>query len=106
MKAKIKDDIYYEIIEVDNQKDFPEQPSKDMLYYGQAVHYLQQIYLWSALPLSQKRQTLKHELAHAFIQHHALSNLENYSEETLCDFVGSFGEEIITICNEYFKEVK
>ena len=64
MKVKIKNYIY-EIIEVDeNDNDFFE--NGNLKLYGQTIYEKQLIKIYKNLPLTRKRDTLIHELTHAF----------------------------------------
>lgn len=72
--------------------------------YGTCHHNRNMIYLDETLTLERKKQTLKHELTHAFISSFLLEQRETYTEEMLCEFVAIYSEKINEIVENYFKE--
>lgn len=74
--------------------------------YGACHHSINMIFLDETLQLERKKQTLRHELAHAFIGSFLLELRETYTEEMLCEFVAIYSEGINKIVEEYFKEKK
>lgn len=103
MKVKIKD-YEYEIIEVDDtDKDF--KTNEGLLLYGQTNYEHQTIKLYkNALPV-RKRQTLIHELTHAFMDIYLASQhiKDKFDEEDICCFMASYSEDILKIVNAYFR---
>lgn len=73
-------------------------------YLGLIDYVKQKILIVKNLSKEQKKNTLKHELTHAFIWAYGFANLETFNVETICDFVGIYGEQIVSIANEYFTE--
>lgn len=49
------------------------------------------------------RETLVHELVHAFIMTYAISNKQFRDEEFICEFIAVYGEEIQKLANELMK---
>lgn len=71
---------------------------------GVADTYSHTITLSADLIFDEKYSTLCHELAHAFNYETQVQEIENFSEEMLCNFVGVYGRKIILIAEEYFAE--
>ena len=76
----------------------------DTCCLGVTYYKEQKIYLCHGMEEDGKRQTLGHELAHAFIYATQVGNKENYTHEELCDFVGIYQDDIHKIVDDYFKE--
>ena len=72
--------------------------------YGTCHHHMNMIFLDEFLPYERKKQTLRHELTHAFISSYLLEQRETYTEEMLCEFVSIYSEGINKIVEDYFKE--
>ena len=106
MKVKIKD-YEYEIIECD-KTDSDIYNSGEVKYYGRTFYMSQVIKIYKYLSPIRKRQTLIHELTHAFLDVYLAgqSLTGKYNEEDVCCFMGTYSEDILRIVNEYFnKEV-
>lgn len=108
MKIKIKD-YEFNIIEVDKtDKDFVK--NDELMLYGQTIYENQTIKIYKDLPLIRKRQTLIHELTHAFMDVYLASYhiKDKFDEEDICCFMGTYSEDILKIVNNYFlsKEVE
>jgi len=104
MKIKIKN-YDYEIIEVDNtDKDFME--NGDLKLFGQTIYSKQLIKLYKDLPFPRKRETLIHELTHAFYDVYLNSYhiKDKFDEEDIACFMGTYSEDILNIVNDYFKK--
>lgn len=103
MKIKIKD-FEYEIIEVDEtDKDFFDNNELKLL--GQTIYEKQLIKIYKNSKPLRKRQTLIHELTHAFYDVYLSSYhiKDKFDEEDICCFMGSYAEDILNIVNDYFK---
>lgn len=104
MKVKIKD-YEYTIIEVDNTDgDF--YKNGDLRLYGQTRYVDQIIKIYKDLSPIRKRQTLIHELTHAFLDVYLAGQVltNKYNEEDVCCFIATYSEDILRIVNEYFKQ--
>ena len=83
-------------------------PTKEMpyigdekLYFGLTKYLEQEIYINSELSVQQERQTLIHELTHAFMNVYGFGAItENIPIEIMCDFIGCYGDDIIKVANE------
>lgn len=105
MKVKIKN-FDYEIIEVDyTDKDFVE--NGELKLFGQTIYSEQLIKIYKNIPMSRKRETLIHELTHAFFDVYLQSYhiKDKFDEEDVACFMGTYSEDILKIVNNYFKEV-
>lgn len=71
--------------------------------YGTCKYHTQEICLDSSLKKSKKYQTLKHELAHAFISCHLLEQKKSYSEEEMCEYVALYADNIVEIASHYME---
>lgn len=103
MKIKIKD-YNFNIVEVDDSDtDFVKD--KDLVLYGQTIYPKQIIKIYKDLLPTRKRQTLIHELTHAFMDVYLASQhiKDKFDEEDICCFIASYGEDILKIVNDYFK---
>lgn len=103
MFIKIKN-YQYEIIEVDNtDKDF--YVDNDLKLYGQMNYENQVIKLYKNLSYARKRETLIHELTHAFFDVYLGSYhiKDKFDEEDICHFMGAYAEKILKIVDKYFE---
>lgn len=106
MKFKIKN-YEYEIKEVDDtEKDFFTN-NNELRIYGQTDYEKQLIRIYKDLPYQRKRDTLIHELTHAFHDVYLASQhiKDKFDEEDICCFMASYGESILKIVEDYFKGV-
>lgn len=103
MKVKIKD-YEYTIIEVDD-KDTDFVKDNNLELYGQTIFEKQLIKIYKDLPPIRKRQTLIHELTHAFYDVYLASYhiKDKFDEEDIACFMGTYSEDILKIANNYFK---
>lgn len=102
MKVKIKD-YEYTIEEVDEtNKDFMKE--EGLVLYGQTIYSQQLIQLYKNLTPIRKRQTLIHELVHAFHDVYLASQhvKDKYDEEDICCFMATYSEDILKIVDAYF----
>lgn len=103
MEIMIKDYIY-QIIEVDDtDTDFVRD--NNLALYGQTIYEKQLIKIYKDLPPIRKRQTLIHELTHAFYDVYLSSYhiKDKFDEEDICCFMATYSEDILKIVNDYFK---
>ena len=99
MKVKIKN-YEFLIIEV-NAFEVTENVE---FAYGQTDHVHQIIRINQELQPEQKRQTLIHELTHAFMQVYGFGQItEQVPVEIMCDFMGCYADDIIKIADSYEK---
>lgn len=104
MIIKIKD-YDYRIEEVDeNYKEFFND-EKELIFYGRTIYEKQLIQLYKHLNSKRKRDTLIHELTHAFYDVYLNSYhiKDKFDEEDICSFMASYSEMIIDIANRYFE---
>lgn len=107
MKFKINN-REWEIIEVDEQviidKLQKQEEYKIIFANGLTDFQYLKIYLNVNLPVDQKRQTLLHELMHCYIRTFIhLPQIEEASEEVICDISANSHDIIQEIVNKYFK---
>jgi Zn-dependent peptidase ImmA (M78 family) len=102
-KIKIKD-FTWKIYETENEfcdllYNYEEQR---LVNYGITDYENQEITIWGKLPPERKRNTLIHELTHAFIDVYWQGHDKDYNEEEVCCFFGTYGEDILKVVNNYF----
>lgn len=95
--------IEYEILEVNTCDE-------NLKVYGDyrwgVCNYIQRkIHLWKELSIVNKRQTLIHEITHAFIEAYGFIQVK-FNDEIVCDFVAAYLYKIEEIVNDYFKKIK
>ena len=103
MKFKIKN-YEYEIKEVDDtEKDFFTSDN-ELKIYGQTDYVKQLIRIYKDLPCQRKKDTLIHELTHAFHDVYLAGQhiKDKFDEEDICCFIASYGEDILKIVEDYF----
>lgn len=103
-KIKIKD-FNWTIWETNNEfnENLYSQEEGRLVNYGITDYENQEITIWSDLPYERKRNTLIHELVHAFIDVYWQGHSKEFNEEEVCCFFGSYGDDILKIVNSYFK---
>lgn len=103
MKIKIKD-YEYEIIEVDDDYKPFFADNGDLQLYGQTEYLEQKIRIYKHLNETRKRDTLIHELTHAFHDVYLSSQhiKDKFDEEDICYFMATYSENILEIVNDYF----
>ena len=97
MKVKINNQTYT-IKEVD---DIGLISNESENIWGQCKYEDCEILIKKSLNLIRKKETLYHELTHAFMFEYGLSQA-NLTSEIVCDFIGAFGERMTEIVNKYF----
>lgn len=95
--------ILYQIKTVDN-KELNRHQDEDNSVIGLTDCIDQIIYLDKDLKKERMKQTLIHELTHAYINECYPSEI--FDEEDLCNFIAIYSEDILTEANRIYKEVK
>lgn len=103
MKVFIKN-FEWEIIEVGDEDKAFFNEDDNLQLYGQTIYEKQLIKIYKDLPYIRKRETLIHELTHAFYDTYLSSQhiKDKFDEEDICCFMGTYAEDIIRIANDYF----
>jgi len=105
MKIKIKN-YEWEIIEVDDtDKDFV--VDSEIRLFGQTIYSKQLIKLYRDIPITRKRETLIHELTHAFYDVYLNSYhiKDKFDEEDIACFMATYSEDILKIVDNYFNRL-
>lgn len=97
----IVNNFEFEILEVSG-KDDNLKVSNDYRW-GICDYEQRKIFLWKDLSFANKKQTLIHEVTHAFIEAYGFIQV-NFTDEIVCDFVAAHLSEIQRIVNNYFVE--
>lgn len=104
MKVKIYNDLWkVKLVNADAKKM---NPDKDHINFGLTEYAKGKISIRAGLSESVARSTVIHELVHAFsfsYGFHLLANEE--TEESVADFFGTFGDEIIRLADQIMKGV-
>ena len=100
-KVKIND-CEYTIIETDNEYDISLEINGNY-HLGTCDKYKQEIVLLNTIPNEMMKKTLIHELVHAFIDAHGFHGY-SFKEESMCNFIEAYSENIVKIANEYMKK--
>jgi len=107
MKVKIKD-YKFTIKEINDKtnNDFWDKEQNTLKLYGQVVYEIQTIYIWKDLTPTRKRQTVIHELTHAFhdVYFSSYHVKDKFDEENICCFMATYSKDILDIVKKYFKE--
>lgn len=61
------------------------------------------IYLDDSLQYSRIKQTLSHELTHAYLHSYMIEMKENYNEENICEFVSLYSQHILDDCRKFME---
>lgn len=103
MRVKIKD-YEFDIVEVDDT-DIDFIRDDNLALYGQTIYEKQLIKIYKNLSARRKRETLIHELTHAFYDVYLASYhiKDTFNEEDICCFMATYSEDILKIVNDYFK---
>lgn len=62
------------------------------------------IYLHEDLPPQKKKETLIHELTHAYIYAYGFSTENYFDHELVCEFISTYARDIIRTVDEYFRK--
>lgn len=73
----------------------------DKLCFGICEYAPKNIIIDKTLKKDVKKQTLRHELTHAFINGFFIDKKETYSEEELAEFVALYSAKICEITDKY-----
>lgn len=100
----IINNLEFEILKVERKND-------NLIVEGThrigACHYDDcKIYLADYMSLQMLKNTLLHELSHAFISSHGLLGVNKFNQETVCEFVACHSESITKIANDYMDFIK
>ncbi len=94
--------IEFEILEVDKYDENLKIDDNDYRW-GMCNYIQRKIYLWKDLSFVNKKQTLIHEVTHAFIEANGFIQVK-FDNEIICDFVAAFLSDIQGVVNKYFIE--
>lgn len=85
-------------------KRYKEDHSENCDYvFGLTDYVTHDIYINNELLYPQKRKTLMHELTHAYLWSVGMCDIKSFSEEIVCDLVGSCSDLIVEAAEQYFK---
>lgn len=99
MQIKIKDQIW--LIKTVPTKEMPDL-AEGKVYFGVTKYLEQEIYINSEVSNQQQRQTLIHELTHAFMNVYGFGAItDQVPLEIMCDFIGCYADEIVEIATKY-----
>lgn len=104
INVKINKYTFEVIFEKDGDNVFFKPNDEGKALFGSVDHRVNKIYVHSELPTDRQKQTLIHELTHAFIAAYGFEFVD-INSEILCDFVGLYAEDIIKEANRILKEI-
>lgn len=81
-------------------------PEKDIVYAGLCVGSIRRIYIANDMISDKIKETLIHELTHAYMRETLQDFDIKKSEEFICDFIGLFGEEIVNKADKILAQRK
>lgn len=89
----------YEIEEVDKNND--NLKMDDGYHWGICDYEKRKIFIWKDLSFSNKKQTLLHEVTHAFIEANGFIQVR-LTDEIVSDFVAAYISDIQKVVNNFF----
>ena len=84
----------FEVIEADTLID-----DKGNQYFGLTEYFQPRISILKGLSDAQKRNTLTHEMTHAFMWAYGFGQCDEMSRELVCEFVGTYAHMIVDAVN-------
>lgn len=100
----------WEIREIDKQwlidKYNSEHEKKCYFAFGVTIYPEQTIYINNEMHKEQKIATLKHELMHCWLWCHGVSQMTEYMEEDICEFVSASNDFINEVIEKYKKQMR
>ena len=96
-------ELDYEVIEESDGEHvgIGTEDDPDAATLGLCDNLNDRIYVYHNMKRSNKRRTLAHELAHAYV-YAAFCRKEEYTEEEMCNFIESYVFDIVDIVNEVY----
>lgn len=106
MKLTINNQSFEIIEQGDGDNVYLNSPNDDdKMRIGLTDFLNNTIYIHKDLPtLEKKKQTLIHELTHAYILAYGFSTEEFFNHELVCEFLSIYAREIIRTADEYFRK--
>ena len=93
----------FEIVEQGDGDNVYINTSDDKMRVGLTDFLNNTIYLHKDLSPQKKKQTLIHELTHAYIYACGFSTEEFFDHELVCEFIEAYARNIISTADEYFR---
>lgn len=80
--------------------------SGDNSFWGETDYSRNIMEIKKDLPIDKKRDTLIHELMHAYFYEygHMQNNKRKYHYEEVCNLMAMFADDIVNITNKYFNK--
>lgn len=104
MQIKINETIFtVQLVKKDSEFLAFDDPNKEIL--GRTDYLKQNIYIRNDIPFNRRRQTIIHELTHAFIDAYGFSMLEYWNEEQLCMFFEVYSPHIVSLSDKVLNEL-
>lgn len=95
-------------IHIQPQDAFKKQLQEDgVAWLGATLKDRDQIWLWDGIRTPERlRRTIMHEIAHAVIESFGFNQWNAFSEETLADFIESYGAMIADLTDMVIDQIK
>lgn len=103
MKVKINK-YFYEII-FTKDKEHTDLFVNGEYHLGVCMFSRQKIIVFQTSK-ERTKQTLIHELTHAFIDAYGFFPNNSFNHEDLCEFIGTYSENIVQLANKILKDLK
>lgn len=103
MKITINNQEFEIIEQGDGDNVYVNNPDKEIVI-GLTNCLSNTIYLHKDLPPQKKKQTLIHELTHAYIYACGFSTENYFDHELVCEFISNYARDIIRTADEYFRK--
>lgn len=101
-KIKIKNQSWKIKLVADDSK-YLERQDDEMSVCGITHFAHATIYINREIDKSVMLDTITHELTHAYLFVYGFGQVENFTEEMLCDIMGAYARDIITQADEIFQ---
>ena len=103
MKAKINK-LYFTIKQTTDESILATREGS--VLFGFTDYVRQEIVLRDNITKPMLYETLIHELTHAFLFAYGFSNNVEFNHEQICEFVGTYANDIVKIADKYIKGCK
>lgn len=95
----------YKIYFLNNDFDKRLYLKDDEKYHFGIINFAdEEIYINGNLTLNKIKQTLVHEITHAYINEYGFKSIDYFDEEQLCEFMAMYGDSILISCTRILEE--
>lgn len=95
----------YKIYFLNNDFDKRLYLKDDEKYHFGIINFAdEEIYINGNLTLNKIKQTLVHEITHAFINEFGFKAIDYFNEEQICEFMSMYGDKILILCTSIIEQ--